>query len=323
MGSFSSKIKVVPYNDSAYYLGNTNKNDIIEGDGKFVDNDGNCYMGKFADDKFNGKGSMLYKDDDFFDVFPVYYKGHWKDNYKDGFGELDFSDGSKYIGNFHLDEIHGKGKFIYSNGSYYEGNFIGGEQVGYGKLFTADGILIYKGNWLRNTYHGQGKYYYTNGYLMYKGNWSYGECHGIGTLYHENGSKNIKAIFENGLISETLQDFNTVVEVIEFEKNIPESSETCQPLHTEQNNISKVISPLRLQCMAVPPPKLPEPANSGNFNNKNTTKEVIRVNPLSRNNNSKKNFLNPLTTQVNNDNFIPVSINSDNSYVVTTNPYNL
>lgn len=360
MGSFSSKIRVVPYNESSFYVGNTNNNELINGDGKFIDNDGNCYMGKFYDGKFNGYGTMQFKDNPFYDVYPIYYKGNWKDNCKEGYGELDFSDGSKYIGNFHLDEIHGKGKYIYLDGSYYEGEFVGGEQVGYGKLVSVDGIIIYKGQWLKNTYHGPGKYYYDNGKIMYKGNWSYGECHGLGVMYHEDGTKNYKAIFENGQVVENLEDFNTVIEVIDCENNIPNTLDPS-PINISSNNdipsypnlpgsidnvpppttirgivadnavpppvydkvsfVPKPSAPLRLPKPSAPP-QLPKPVNSGIFNNRNTVKELVRQNPLCRNNNSKKEFINPLLIKVSNKKQITPN-NKNSSYVVTHNPFNL
>jgi len=82
MGGFTSKIKVVPYTDKSFYLGHTSKQNILEGKGKFIDDNGNCYIGMFSDGKYNGYGTMQYLDYDFDyidnTVTPIFYKGNWK-----------------------------------------------------------------------------------------------------------------------------------------------------------------------------------------------------------------------------------------------------
>lgn len=211
MGGFTSRIKIIPYDDKSFYIGETGEKNILEGEGKFVDNEGNCYIGKFLNGKFNGYGTMHYHNysdiEDNIDIKQLYYKGQWKDNCREGLGHLEFSDGSKYIGNFHFDEIHGEGKFFYSDGSYYEGTFNVGTQSGLGKLFSPNNKLIYYGYWSNNTFHGFGKYYHDNGNIYYKGSWIHGQCQGVGMLFFKDGKKNYEAIFYQGLPTKIIKNF--------------------------------------------------------------------------------------------------------------------
>ena len=58
MGKLSSKHKVVPFSESSYYIGPTNNQDELDGKGKFIDDFGNCYVGHFKNNNFNGYGIM-------------------------------------------------------------------------------------------------------------------------------------------------------------------------------------------------------------------------------------------------------------------------
>ena len=51
------------------------------------------------------------------------YNGDIINGNKDGFGILEFKDGTKYEGEFKDDKYNGKGKIIYSDKSEYEGYF--------------------------------------------------------------------------------------------------------------------------------------------------------------------------------------------------------
>ena len=52
MGSFTSKHKVVPFADDSYYIGPMNDDNELEGEGKFIDEFDNCYVGKFKNNNF-------------------------------------------------------------------------------------------------------------------------------------------------------------------------------------------------------------------------------------------------------------------------------
>ena len=71
-----------------------------------------------------------------------------------GFGVLEYQDGSKYQGEFKDDEFEGIGKRIYNDGASYEGNFLKGE------------------------FHGHGIWHYPNGDIL-EGNWENGDRNGV------------------------------------------------------------------------------------------------------------------------------------------------
>ena len=49
--------------------------------------------------------------------------GSWKENQKDGFGELIWDDGKRYEGMFSNDIRHGYGSFYWKDGRVYEGSW--------------------------------------------------------------------------------------------------------------------------------------------------------------------------------------------------------
>lgn len=93
-----------------------------------------------------------------------------KDN---GPSMYEWSDGTKYIGDFKDGEPHGKGTIEWPNGEKYVGDFRYGEITGYGTLEKSDGSQ-YTGNLLNGKPHGYGTMNYANG-SVYKGDWVNGE----------------------------------------------------------------------------------------------------------------------------------------------------
>ena len=58
------------------------------------------------------------------------YKGNWDHNKKSGYGDLEWTDGSRYEGHFMHDKMHGNGKFYDLNGTIYEGKWLNGKKDG-------------------------------------------------------------------------------------------------------------------------------------------------------------------------------------------------
>lgn len=221
MGKLSSKHQVVPFSENSYYIGPTNNQDELDGNGKFVDEFGNCYVGHFKNNNFNGYGTMKYNQASYINemrVLPIQYEGYWKDNNKHGKGTIHYTDDSKYVGEFKFDELHGKCKYIFSDGMYYVGNMKLGNITGYGSLYTADKKLVYKGYWLDNLYNGKGSYY-EDGNIYYNGKWSAGCCHGVGVIYDDRGKKCYKAIFNKGKIDKVLQKYYYIKPTIKYSNN--------------------------------------------------------------------------------------------------------
>ena len=209
MGTLSSKHQIVPFSENSYYIGPTNKKDELNGKGKYVDEFGNCYVGRFKNSNFNGYGIMDYNNyscTSESEILPTYYEGNWKDNSKHGKGKIQYNNESKYVGSFKFDELHGKGKYTFPDGMYYIGKMKLGTITGYGTLYTADKKPVYKGYWLNNSYNGKGTYY-EDGEIYYKGKWTSGYCHGVGVIYDENGKKDYKAIFNKGDIDKIIKNY--------------------------------------------------------------------------------------------------------------------
>ena len=216
MGIKNSKIKVLPYDNESFYVGETTKkrlSKIPNGKGKFTDICGNVYIGEFANNQFNGHGTIHYNINEFLDddgdILEEFsgehlaYEGDWRNNVKHGRGELTFLDGTTYIGNFEFDEMHGMGKIFYQNGDYYIGEFKLGLQHGRGCLFNSNDEKLYDGQWINNCFHGKGTYYYTNGNVRYEGNWFQSLAHGLGILYNNDKSVKFYGLFENGTEKES------------------------------------------------------------------------------------------------------------------------
>ena len=65
---------------------------------------------------------------------------------RDGIGEIQWFDDSKYIGEWKQDKIEGKGKFIHPNGDYYDGEWQNSKANGKGIYYDNNGSK-YNGNW--------------------------------------------------------------------------------------------------------------------------------------------------------------------------------
>ncbi|MEG1409906.1 MAG: hypothetical protein RSD36_08685 [Terrisporobacter sp.] len=128
------------------------KNNIREGTGQCLFDNGNKYLGYFEEDLFNGIGEMKYANKD-------EYIGQWQNNKK-----------------------HGRGVFTWADGSRYNGEYAQGKMEGFGMCFDHTGNLIYQGEWKNNLIHGQGTYIWNEG-KKYIGDFLHGKKHGEGTFY--------------------------------------------------------------------------------------------------------------------------------------------
>lgn len=108
------------------------------------------------------------------------YTGHFKEDYMDGEGILEWNNGYHYQGTFEEGTIngkgkivspendyyegelvnntfHGKGKFVWSSGEEYEGAYIFGQKEGKGK-YTLNAEEYYEGDFFEDVPHGKGKF---------------------------------------------------------------------------------------------------------------------------------------------------------------------
>lgn len=113
------------------------------------------------------------------------YKGRWKADMMNGWGEIKFPDGSKYTGNFVNGIRNGHGIFIWANGDKYQGGFKGGKMHGSGILVQKSGIK-HEGTWVNGKSNGEGVHTYEDA-SQYIGGWKDNLRHGEGIMLYANG----------------------------------------------------------------------------------------------------------------------------------------
>ena len=180
------------------YVGEWNNGDQ-EGQGTFFYSNGDKYIGQWSDNKLNGLGTFIWGTKTEFSGYK--FIGHYKNNYRDGQGEMTYPDGSKYVGNWNDNKFNGQGTFIWGKYSEFSGyKFIGqykdDKRDGLGVMTYSDGGK-YDGNWKNNDRNGYGAYTFSDG-RKYVGEWNGGKYQGLGKLFHPDGSLNKEGIFKNG-----------------------------------------------------------------------------------------------------------------------------
>ena len=117
----------------------------------------------------------------------VIYRGTWTPRGdREGFGELFYTDGSKFEGFFLNDTMNGRGRIINVQGDYYEGELINDKANGFGKYLSSDGVT-YIGYWENDKQHGKGEEIYPDG-SRFEGNFENGDKQGKGKFMWQDGS---------------------------------------------------------------------------------------------------------------------------------------
>jgi S1-C subfamily serine protease len=111
------------------------------------------------------------------------------------YGTQTWAEGSKYIGEFKDDKIHGQGTYTSANGNKYIGEWKDNKYHGQGTYTYADGEK-YVGEFKDNKYHGQGTLTFANG-GKYVGGYKDNKRHGQGTLTFANGDKYVGGYKDN------------------------------------------------------------------------------------------------------------------------------
>ena len=114
------------------------------GRGIFIWDDGEYYIGYWANDKREGEGTNFYSNGNI-------YKGTFKNGKKDGEGIYKWSNGDSYQGKWKNDMMHGKGRYKFSNGDVYDGYFEKDKINGIGTYICAN-KKIYKGKFKNNSF---------------------------------------------------------------------------------------------------------------------------------------------------------------------------
>jgi hypothetical protein len=160
--------------EGGVYEGEVNEFEIPHGQGKLTQN-GIIKEGRWVNGKLNGRCRIVSDNEVFI--------GEFKDNLKEGYGELK---GSKdFKGLFRNDLPHGKGKEVWKNGSSFEGIYFEGKRNGIGVLLWPDGSK-YEGEFINNLICGNGEYRSWNG-NWYLGSWLNNKMHGHGKFVWNDG----------------------------------------------------------------------------------------------------------------------------------------
>lgn len=126
-------------------------NNMKEGYGEEMFNDGTSYKGNFKADLKHGMGEMRWPDGN-------WYKGEFKRGKIDGKGQFSWADGRVYEGSWSNDKMSGLGEMRYPDGRRYEGEFKDSLRDGKGVFYWSEGRR-YEGGWCKGLQHGKGVIY--------------------------------------------------------------------------------------------------------------------------------------------------------------------
>ena len=115
------------------------------------------------------------------------YLGTFENNEIHGQGTPTFPNGAKYIGSFKNDKLHGQGTFTYPNGTKHVGEYRQNKPNGQGILYYNNGDK-YVGMFKKGKRHGHGEFTSPTG-NRYVGKFENNQRHGRGTYTYPDGVK--------------------------------------------------------------------------------------------------------------------------------------
>ena len=142
------------------------------------------YAGYFINGIANGYGEVKYSDGDV-------YKGEWKDSKYNGYGEIKSPDGYVYKGKWKLGFKFGYGEVKYSDGDVYKGEWKDSKYNGYG-VYKFNNGDVYKGEFKVDLFDGYGELTYANGEIK-KGKWKADEFVGSANEPPTSNSSNTQS----------------------------------------------------------------------------------------------------------------------------------
>lgn len=167
-------------------------NGRLNGYGRHIDSDGTCYEGPFQNNVLSGEGEIIKTDEN---SKKVYFKGQIRKFMKEGKG-TEQNDEFIYEGEFHNNLKNGEGKLVYYNcGDEYEGHFTNGSITGYG-FYKWNNGHTYLGDFFDGKMHGKGLYKWPDG-SQYKGDYISNIKEGQGEFMWKDG-RIFKGSFKGG-----------------------------------------------------------------------------------------------------------------------------
>ena len=205
--------------------------DLKDGKFKDFDNNGNLiYNGEYKNNNKEGNGEMY--DINFNKHIPI-YSGTWKENKYNGNGKLYILNlKNYYIGEFKEGKKEGKGKLI-NNNTYYEGNFKNDKKDGFGIYYKYNSNkskkyeIKYEGIFeIDNIINGKCTYKNND---IYEGQFKNNLKHGYGEFIINKTGIIYKGYWKNGLKNGTgiLIDENKITFKTEWEDNKLKSKKRC------------------------------------------------------------------------------------------------
>ena len=162
----------------------------MNGNGEHVRKDGSIYKGIFKNGKYDGLGKEFFEDG-------TKFEGFFTDGQKK-YGTFQWSNGSKFQGQFLNGVFHGKGVYNWANNKTYNGNWANGKMNGKGKFSYPDGSY-YEGEFVNGKKCGFGLYKWEND-KYYEGKWKNDKQNGFG-IYHDK-NKVIKGFWIDGKLKD-------------------------------------------------------------------------------------------------------------------------
>jgi hypothetical protein len=121
-----------------------------------VYDNGDVYIGQQLNGERSGLGTLYYKNGNV-------HTGNWYCNIKSGCGIYFTKRGTKYIGKWTDDELNWTNTEIeFKDGSRYVGAMTNNKITGYGRIKYKNGD-VYQGMWKAGKWHGSGEVLYKNG----------------------------------------------------------------------------------------------------------------------------------------------------------------
>ena len=105
-----------------------------------------------------------------------------------GFGEIDYTNGDKFVGNFKKNLRIGKGKYFFAEGGMFSGEYQNDQIYGPGKYVTPFGDS-YTGHFITTRVNFYPHEESIDDPTNYTGDFLYGVCSGMGEFVGKNGER--------------------------------------------------------------------------------------------------------------------------------------
>jgi hypothetical protein len=134
------------------------------------------YKGNWHNNLLHGKGTILYKNGDF-------YEGDFIHGKREGNGLMSHNKGGSFEGEYFNDKAHGNGILTYSNGDIYEGRFrLGKLHDNNGKITSYDNSEVHINRWSFGKRSGEGIITFSDN-RIFKGIWKNNKVQGHGKWF--------------------------------------------------------------------------------------------------------------------------------------------